>query len=313
VKLSHDIVDEDNTEYNSDHYFMNDPTPRLGAPSNTVIRAIRGVLKPLVRFMLAQGLTYTILIDLLKSIYVEVALSEFKLEKKRQTDSRISLLTGVHRKDVKRLSEMIEADAPPPENVTLGAQLVAKWIGQAPFVDKSGHPIPLARGKKEGGEKSFEALVSSVSKDIRSRAVLDEWLRLGIVHIDSNDCVCLDTEAFIPKQGFEEKAYYFQHNLHDHIAASVNNMLDLGPPFVERSVHYDTLTKSSAAELVSLGEALGMQALQTVNRRALILEKKDANHPDANQRINFGIYFYYDKQENANPGQSDSDEKSLSK
>ena len=86
---------------NSDKQLMNDPTPRLGAPSNIVIQAIRGVLKPLVRFMLSQGLTYTILIDLLKSIYVEVALKEFTLEKKRQTDSRISLLTGVHRKDVK--------------------------------------------------------------------------------------------------------------------------------------------------------------------------------------------------------------------
>ena len=284
---------------------MNDPTPRLGAPSGIVIQAIRGVLKPLVRFMLSQGLTYTILIDLFKAIYVEVALNEFKLEKKRQTDSRISLLTGVHRKDVKRLSELIEADAPPPENVTLGAQLVAKWIGQPNYVDKQGRPIPLTRGAKEGGEKSFEALVASVSKDIRSRAILDEWLRLGIVHMDANDCVCLDTEAFIPKQGFEEKAYYFQHNLHDHIAASVSNMLELAPPFVERSVHYDTLTKASAAELVSLGEALGMQALQTVNRRALILEKKDASDPNADQRINFGIYFYYEKKDNSNTERTD--------
>ena len=250
---------------------MNDETPRLGGPSTIVVQAIRGILKPLVRFMLSQGLTYTILIDLLKSIYVEVALKEFTLEKKRQTDSRISLLTGVHRKDVKRLSEMLEADAPPPENVTLGAQLVAKWIGQAPYVNKQGHPIPLTRSVKTGGEKSFEALVASVSKDIRSRAILDEWLRLGIARIDQDDCVCLNTEAFIPKQGFEEKAYYFQHNLHDHIAASVHNMLELGPPYVERSVYYDTLTKASVVELVSLGEALGMQALQTVNRRALIL------------------------------------------
>ena len=284
---------------------MNDPTPRLGAPSGIVIQAIRGVLKPLVRFMLSQGLTYTILIDLFKAIYVEVAMNEFKLEKKRQTDSRISLLTGVHRKDVKRLSELIEADAPPPENVTLGAQLVAKWIGQPNYVNKQGRPIPLTRGAKEGGEKSFEALVASVSKDIRSRAILDEWLRLGIVHMDANDCVCLDTEAFIPKQGFEEKAYYFQHNLHDHIAASVSNMLELAPPFVERSVHYDTLTKASAAELVSLGEALGMQALQTVNRRALILEKKDASDPNADQRINFGIYFYYEKKDNSNTERTD--------
>ena len=292
---------------------MNDEAPRLGAPSNIVIQAVRGVLRPLVRFMLSQGLTYTILIDLLKSIYVEVALKEFKLEKKRQTDSRISLLTGVHRKDVKRLSEMIETDAPPPENVTLGAQLVAKWIGQAPYINAGGHPIPLTRTAKVGGEKSFESLVASVSKDIRSRAILDEWMRLGIVHMDDNDCVCLNAEAFVPKQGFDEKAYYFQHNLHDHIAASVHNMLELEPPYVERSVHYDTLTKSSVAELVSLGEALGMQALQTVNRHALVLEKKDAARPDANQRINFGIYFYYDNQQDKNTEPPDNDTPTLPK
>lgn len=292
---------------------MKDTTPRLGGPSNVVIQAIRGVLRPLVRFMLSQGLTYTILTDLLKSIYVEVALNEFKLEKKRQTDSRISLLTGVHRKDVKRFSEMLEADAPPPENVTLGAQLVAKWVGQTPYVDQQGRPIPLARSAKAGGEKSFEALVASVSKDIRSRAILDEWLRLGVVHVDHDDCVCLNTEAFVPKQGFAEKAYYFQHNLHDHIAASVHNMLELGPPFVERSVYYDTLTKASATELASLGEALGMQALQTVNRRALILAGKDAAHPDANQRINFGIYFYHTKQDSTQSEPTDNDELPLSK
>ena len=208
---------------------------------------------------------------------------------------------------------MLEADAPPPASVTLGAELVAKWVGQAPYIDSHGHPVPLTRGAKSGGEKSFEALVASVSKDIRSRAILDEWLRLGIVHIDHDDCVCLNTEAFIPKQGFEEKAYYFQHNLHDHIAASVHNMLEMGPPFVERSVYYDTLTKESAAELVTLGEALGMQALQTVNRRALILEQKDAKHPNANQRINFGIYFYHTKQDDANSVPTDGGQQPSSK
>jgi Family of unknown function (DUF6502) len=291
---------------------MNDNAPRLGGPSEIVIRAVHGILRPLVKFMLSQGLTYTILTDLLKSIYVEVALNEFKLERKRQTDSRISLLTGVHRKDVKRLSELLEENVPAQENVTLGAQLVAKWVGQAPYMDKRGRPIPLTRGVKDGGEKSFEALVASVSKDIRSRAILDEWLRLGVVHIDNNDRIRLNVEAFVPKQGFAEKAYYFKHNLHDHIAASVHNMLEAGPPFVERSVHYDTLTKASAAELASLGEALGMQALQTVNRRALALEKKDAKHPDANQRINFGIYFYHTKQNDSHSEPTDGDAKSPS-
>ena len=81
----------------------------------------------------------------------------------------------------------------------------------------------------------------------------------------------------------------------------------------ERSVYYDGLTKTSAAELVSLGEALGMQALQTVNRRALTLEQKDADRPDANQRINFGIYFYHTTQDQNQTEQTDNAPQTLSK
>ncbi|MBV5344757.1 MAG: hypothetical protein JZU63_04105, partial [Rhodoferax sp.] len=76
------------------------------------------------------------------------------------------------------------------------------------------------------GEASFDRLVASESTDIRARAVLDEWLRLGIVELDADDNVRLISDAFVPKKGFEEKAYFLGRNLHDHIAASVHNLLD---------------------------------------------------------------------------------------
>ena len=76
--------------------------------------------------MLARGITYTYLADLLKGVFVEVADREFCIEGKAQTDSRISLLTGVHRKDVRRLRELEANSAEEiPPVVSLGAQLVA--------------------------------------------------------------------------------------------------------------------------------------------------------------------------------------------
>jgi hypothetical protein len=191
----------------------------------------------------------------------------------------------------------------------LGAQLVARWVGAKAFLDDKGKPLPLRRLASDGGEKSFEALVASVSKDIRSRAVLDEWLRLGVAHMDEDNCVCLNVDAFVPKQGFEEKAFFFGQNLHDHVAASVHNMLDLGVPFLERSVYYDTLTPASVAELAALSTELGMQALQTVNRRAMELETRDANKETARERMNFGVYFYSEKKlEEESLKREDSDE-----
>jgi hypothetical protein len=258
-----------------------------------LVKALQRVLYPLVRLMLAKGVTYPYLAELLKTVFVSVAEREFRIEGKPQTDSRISLLSGVHRKDVRRLR--LAAREPTeivPNAVSLGAQLVAAWTGTPQYLNDQGHPLPLPRLASAAGDISFEGLVAGVSKDIRSRAVLDEWLRLGVVRLDEEDRVVLNTEAFVPQQGFEEKMFYFGHNLHDHAAAAAHNVLAEGNPFLERSVHYDALSDASLAELSELAEKVGMQAALAVNRRAMALEKRDAESGEATRRMTFGIYFY---------------------
>jgi hypothetical protein len=263
------------------------------APPKTLIDALRSVLYPLVRLMLAKGVTYSFLSDLLKGIFVEVADREFRLEGKPSTDSRISLLSGVHRKDVRRLRQVTdEPSEPMPRAVSLGAQLAAAWVGLPQYLDQEGHPCPLPRLARKGGEVSFEGLVESVSKDIRPRAVLDEWLRLGVVRIDDEDRVVLNTDAFIPRYGFDEKAFYFGHNLRDHAAAATYNLLEEGEPLMERSVHYDDLSQTSVETLRSLAGKDGMKVLKTLNREAAKLQANDAADSTPPNRITFGVYFY---------------------
>ncbi|CAG0125014.1 hypothetical protein RHDC2_00856 [Rhodocyclaceae bacterium] len=262
------------------------------APSPALTTALRRLLRPLVRIMLAQGVTYPFLSELLKSVFVEVADKEFRLGGRQQTDSRISLLSGVHRKDVKRLRNIPDGDESAPAAISLGAALVACWVGSPEYLDAQGKPMPLARLASVGGAHSFEGLIASVSKDIRSRVVLDEWLRLGVVRIDDQDCVCLNSEAFVPEKGFDEKAYYFGANIHDHLAACAHNLMGNQPPLLERSVYYDQLNAVSVEELAKLSRDLGNQVLQKINRRALELQRQNENQPEANQRMNFGVYFY---------------------
>lgn len=275
---------------------------KTGSESTKLMHAIRHVLRPLVRLMLSQGLTYSWIAELLKSIYVEVAERDFALGSARSTDSRISLLTGVHRKDVKRLRvEAIETEDVTPPAISLGAQLVARWVSDSRYTDADGNPQRLARLASVGGERSFEALVASVSKDIRARAVLDEWLRLQVAHVDDEDYVHLNVDAFVPVEGFEEKVFYFGQNLHDHMAAATQNVVGGSPSFVERSVHYDTLSEDSVNELAKLVERAGMTALKTVNRRAATLSEQDAKSAQSSQRMNFGIYFYREPMHDKTP------------
>lgn len=266
-------------------------------PSPAVVHALRRILRPLVRLMLAQGITYPYLTELLKGLFVEVAERDFRLEpEKPSTDSRVSLVSGVHRKDVSRLRPLLQTpEALAPTVVPLGAQLVAQWLGQARYLQDDGQPRPLARLASEGGALSFEALVASVNNDIRSRVVLDEWLHQGMVRLDEDGRVHLNTHAFVPADGAQEKAFYLGHNLHDHAAAAVHNVLGGQPAFMERSLHYDDLTAASVQELTRLSEQHGMKALLAVNQAALHAEARDGAAlaaGQARQRITMGVYFY---------------------
>ena len=106
---------------------IDETTNSPGAPPPALVQALRRLLQPLVRLLLRRQATYPFLASLLKSIYVELAEREFGIPGKAQTTSRVSLLTGIHRKDVKRLREQPANPDAPPGNVSLGAQLVLRW------------------------------------------------------------------------------------------------------------------------------------------------------------------------------------------
>ena len=266
------------------------PSPH---PPASVLHALRRVMRPLVRLMLRKGVTYTYFADMLKGVFVEVAEHEFRLDDKPPSDSRINLITGVHRKDVRRLRDAPhDVSEQLPEAVSLGAHLVSTWMSTAPFCIRPGQAAPLPRLASAGGERSFDALVGHVSKDIRARVVLDEWLRLGIACVDDDDRVHLETSAFIPKKGFDEKAAYFGHNIHDHACAAVHNLTTDGAAFFERSVHYDALSPAGVEQLRNTVSADGMQMLIAFNSLAAELEARDAVSTDVRQRITIGLYFY---------------------
>lgn len=259
-------------------------SPRL------VLAALRHILRPMVRLLLSHGITYTVFCDMLKSIYIKVADEEFQLADKAQTDSRISLLTGIHRREVNRLRNETVLEISLPHNASMSALLLATWSGDQEYLDREGMPIPLQRLASKGGSKSFESLVQSISKDFRARVVLDEWLRQGIVRLDGDDNVHLIADAFAQPQDMEEKVFYFGQNIRDHLAATVHNLSGGAPPYLERCVFYDRLSAASVKELADYSRTVGMKALHAVNKRAADLQKRDKRLPDALYRANFGIY-----------------------
>lgn len=251
--------------------------------------AIKRLLRPLLRVFISYSVTLPVLSRLLKELYVEVADAEFPLEGRPQTDSRISLLTGVHRKDIRALRGRAGAPVLPSAALSRNAQMIALWAGSPDYLNASGQPRALPRA---GAAPSFESLGHSVSTDIRARVVLDEWLRLGLVCIDGEGLVHLNNAAFIPREDFADLAYYFGRNLRDHVAASGHNLLGEQPPMLERAVYYERLAPQSVEELAALSRDIGSKALVAVNQKAFELAQRDAADPSALHRISFGVYFF---------------------
>lgn len=293
-------------------------TPITGDIPASLMAAVRKILRPLVRLFLSYRMAFPQLAELLKSVYVEVAEDEFRLPKKPQTDTRLSMLTGIHRKDIKRLRGLTPEEKEAPAIVDIGIRMVSRWIGEAYYQDKEGKPLvlPLKTPKAINNTKtltshkastrvdskppSFESLVMDICKrDIRPGVILDEWLNMGVVTtetVDGSQNITLNSAAFIPSKGFDEKAFFLGHNISDHLSASTHNILGHDPAFFERCAYFDSLSEESMTKLNDLVSKKGMETLLAINELAMRLRTQDAINPENTHRINIGIYTYHNEE-----------------
>lgn len=270
-------------------------TPRAGPPQS-LIYALSELLRPLVRLLMHYQVTFPSFAQIIRRVYLDVATREFGLDDKRQTDSRISLLTGIHRKDVRHFREEPVSPASAPTKPALGAQMVAAWLSLPEYCTDQGEPRPLAR-LAVMGEPSFESLVALISKkDVRARAVLDEWLRAGMVVIDDEDRVHLQRHAFVATGDVDDKMYFFARSQRDHLNAGVANLVGGSPAQFDRSVYYNNLSAESLQQLRNLIDTEAMALLKRVNKKARELQQADKKHGGAKHRFNLGIFLHSEAQ-----------------
>ena len=254
-------------------------------------KAVKLMCKPLVRLLIEKGITFPQMRDLMKALYVEVAEEQFSLDNKKPSDSRIFVLTGVHRKDIKRLREQSEADSQLITSAaSLSGEIIARWNSMPEYLNDKGKPAALLKTSSKA-EAGFDQLVSSVNKDVRAKVILEEWLRLNIVRIN-DDYISLNQSAFVNNKAFNDMAYYLGHNVHDHMASCVSNILAESEPMMERSVYYASLTPDSVKKLRNIADKKGNELLLQLNKQALKLYDADKHKDNAKQRIRLGVYWY---------------------
>ncbi len=260
-----------------------------------VLDCLLRTLRPAVRLLLRSGVTYPVFAAALKRVFLEAAQHELGETGMARTDSALTLLSGVHRRDVRTiLRQPAAADQSTSTPLSLATQVVARWLHDARFLDADDQPRALDRGPGEG---SFDDLVARVSRDVRPRAMLDELKRLGVAEEGEKD-VRLLASGFAPRQGLAEMSELFADNLHDHLAASSANLLGRGN-YLEQSVFVDQITAASADQLHKASAQAWKTAFKQVMGKAQARFDADAVHAPADERrhrARFGVYFFSEQE-----------------
>jgi len=268
--------------------------PTNHSRSDAIIRVLKGLLRPLVRALIAQGVTAPVFYRLVKQAYVDVAETELDDGINPVTDSRISVATGVHRRDVKAMRQQDQTEeAATRAKISTLSLVVGRWMATDEYLDKDGNPAALARFGTD--TPSFERLVQSISRDIRPRTVLDELTRQKLASLDAFDQVILRTEAFVGPADQETRIHFFSSNVGDHLAAAAENLVAEDPPFLERAVFYNRLNPGSVDDIESMARELSNDALRRVNKEASEHQSQDRDDEKAIERFRFGMFFYRER------------------
>ncbi len=241
-------------------------------PKTPLESALPALLEPLAQAMVAHGVTVGSATEALKKALLKA------VEDSSDTplsDSRASLLTGLHRKDVKRLRNL-DDEAPEKRSCSAAALVISHWATSPEFQDNSGEPRELRRKGSEGGP-GFDDLVRLARIDMAPGTVLKTLLDQNIVEQGQDGDLRLLTHAFLPSGGGAEQVAAYQATLSAHLLAATQNLL--AEPGArrnfDRAVRYSHLSEASIEELRKVSDEKAQALLQEINALARSLQDKD--------------------------------------
>lgn len=251
------------------------------------------MLRPLFRVLLRNGLSFNAFIDIAKRVFIEVAMQDFGIPGKKQTVSRVSVLSGLSRKEVQRVLELPAAeDRVALERYNRAARVIAGWVRDTSFVDKTGEPVALPL---QEGPASFHELVRRHSGDVPARAVLDELLRVGAVEQLADGRVRLLARAYVPRGSEVDKLGILGTDVADLIGTIDHNLQHgAADPFFQRKVMYDNLPVEALAEFRALSGDEAQALLERFDRW-LSQHDRDVNSKvtgTGRARAGIGVYYF---------------------
>ncbi len=273
-----------------------------------LLAAVLWILRALVRVLLRHGVPYPVFSELARWAYVDVAAREFPIPGRRQTQSRISVLTGLSRKEVHRL-----LNTPPPadqagvERFHRAARTVSAWTRERRYRDEHGEPLRLPF---DGEGPTFSELVSRFGGDVPPRSVLDELVRAGTVEREADGRLRLRSRAYVPTgEASEPERVALLGTEAAALIETIDHNLQAEPPdrWLQRRVAYRGVPADEVPAVRDLAAIEGQHLLEIIDRA---LAERVARRPDGagpRKRVTLGVY-WHEADEDDTPAHRDPEE-----
>jgi hypothetical protein len=254
--------------------------------------AVLRLLRPLIRILLRNGVSHRTFSDLSKWVYIDVASKEFGIAGRKQTTSRVSVITGLTRKEVSRVRKLPRPDdRDSAERYNRAARVIAAWRRESEYRDAGGRPAALPA---TGAGASFSALVKRYSGDMPARATLDELIRMGAVKRLKDGRVRLLTRSYVPQSSDADKLHILGTDVH-HLISTIDHNLQpesIGP-FFQRKVAYDNLPDDVLPKFRRLSAAKAQTLLENLDRWLARRDRDVAPSIKGTGRNKAGLGIYY--------------------
>ena len=267
-----------------------------------VLDAFLLVMRPIVRILLRYGIGYREFVEVAKTAYVDVASSDFGLRGRPTNISRVAVMTGLTRKEVKRLRDKIESgDSRISVKTTPLADVLHHWHAQDEFTDSSGRPISLPFS---GQGKSFSSLVKKYGGDIPAGAMRTELKRVGAVEEDQNGDLRVTRRSIHPADEHDKLLMLLVHGAYTLLTniAHNTNPETTSDSWASKIAFTTTSGKEHSVQLRRIAKDRITEFAESFDDIFIAYEAlhntKTAN--DEDNAIAVGIYYFEETDPNAN-------------
>ncbi len=249
----------------------------------TIVR----ILKPLIRILLRNGIAYATFADIARKVYVDSGFDEAKRQGKKQTVSNVSIITGINRKEVKRLHEALAYSTDSSlKKFNRIVRVLAGWQHDDEFMDEDAEPRDLLL---EGDHGSFTRLVRRYSGDMPVVAMLNALIDSGNIKVIDNGNIQLVNRNYLPASDSEEKLNILGIDTAEFIRTIDHNLnaKDSDDAWFQRKASNTHVKIDALPKLKMRINSKAQQLLEDIDVAFSENESKDDNHC----AVSVGIYF----------------------